>query len=388
MAKKVLMICANHWFSFFRVGSHQLARELVKKGYEVAFVSAPISPLHVLGRCREELVKRFKIYYSGGAQDLEGRLWTYVPCCIFPPNRKFFLKSLWVYRNWQKMTIPSVVKKVFKNGFREVDFIYFDNALQPFWLNEINFRKAVFRIPDNSQGFLREYTPALEQQEGELVKKVDLVIGTGISLTEKLRKKHHAVDYIEYLPNGVCCDHFTGKQESKPIEYHKISNPIAVYVGAIGYWFDFKLLKSLAYQLSKVTFVLIGPSKEAEKHFLGISNIKILGPRPYSAIPGYLQHADVGIIPFDVSRFGELIHCVNPLKLYEYMAAGLPVVATEWEELKHLNSPAFLCKTVDDFRNNICNAIQFRKDKSVYQDFAKKHDWSARAEKLIQLLSK
>jgi glycosyltransferase involved in cell wall biosynthesis len=87
-----------------------------------------------------------------------------------------------------------------------------------------------------------------------------------------------------------------------------------------------------------------------------------------------------------VQQFGDLIHSVNPLKLYEYMASGLPVVSTEWDELKNLNSPALLSNSEEEFKNNILAAIQNPEPKEFYKNFAKQHDWSHRADRLIQLL--
>lgn len=371
-SKKILMACSNSWTSVFQVGSHHLAREFVKLGYEVAYISDPISPLHLLGS--EGFKERFRMYRSGGIR--QDGLWTYVPATILPPHSKPLLRSEWVHRNWHQMTFPSVARKARENGFGEVDILYFDTAIQSFWLNEIKARKSVFRIADQNAGF-KKSTPAFLQMEKELIEKVDLVVCTAKTLVDSVKGPR-----VEHLPNGVPLAHFS-KPGKLPVEFQNIPKPIALYVGAIDYWFDYAVIKKLAEELPQVSFVLIGPAKQ--NPFQGISNIHVLGPRPYSEIPNYLQFADVGLIPFDVKNYPDLIHNVNPLKLYEYMASGLPVVATRWQELENINSPAFLCSTAEEFKTHLLQALQ-NPNPTLYRSYAENLDWSSRAKYIVDAL--
>ena len=271
------------------------------------------------------------------------------------------------------MTFPSVVRKARENGFGEVDILYFDTAIQSFWLKAIRARKTVFRIADQNAGF-KKATLALLKLQHELIENVDLVVCTAKTLVESVKGSKH-------LPNGVPLAHFAKKGEIPP-EYQNLRKPIALYVGAIDYWFDYALVKRLALDLPHVSFVLIGPTKE--NLFQNIPNIHLLGPRSYSDIPNYLQHANVGLIPFDVESYPDLIHSVNPLKLYEYMASGLPVVATRWQELENIGSPALLCSTPEEFKANLLAALKQPKS-NLYRDYAKGMDWSCRAKQLIEM---
>lgn len=374
-SKKILMACSNAWTSIFQVGSHHLAREFLKMGYEIAFISDPISPLHLLGG--NSLKERFRLYRSGGIR--EDRLWAYVPAALLPPQNKPLLRSEWVHRHWHQLTIPSVVKKVQKQGFGRVDILYLDTAMQSFWLKNIRARKTVYRMADLTAGF-KKSTPALLKLEQELIQKVDLVVCTAKTLMENLKGKASA--RIEHLPNGVPFAHFAGTSKL-PIEYQTIPKPIAIYVGAIDDWFDFALIQKLAHEMPQVSFVLIGPVK---KNGLQRSkNIYLLGPRPYSEIPSYLQFASVGLIPFDIQNHPDLIHNVNPLKLYEYMASGLPVVATRWRELENIASPALLCSSFEEFKDSLCRALEER-NAAAMRNFAEKLDWSHQSQQLIDFL--
>ncbi len=364
------MACSNYWTSVFQVGSHHLAREFLKLGYEIAFISDPISPLHLLAS--RHFKDRFAIYRNDGIQ--EDSLWSYVPATLLPPYHLPLLQSEWVHRHWHQWTFPSVVKKVKQRGFQEVDILYFDTAIQSFWLDHIEAKRSVFRIADYNLGF-KKFSPALKKLEEELIERVDIAVCTAKNLQKLIPKAKH-------LPNGVPIEHFS-KQPAIPAEYSSIPKPIALYVGAIEEWFHFDLLKELSQTLPEVSFVLIGPIKK--NPFEDYQNIHVLGPRSYCNIPAYMAHANVGLIPFDVENFPELIHNVNPLKLYEYMACGLPVVATHWQELEAIQSPAFLCKTANEFKNAIQSALA-NPDSSPHRNYAKQHDWSIRAKLLIELL--
>ena len=142
------------------------------------------------------------------------------------------------------------------------------------------------------------------------------------------------------------------------------------------------MIEKLAYDLPHVSFVLIGPGQH--HLFPDLKNIYFLRPKPYSCIPGYLQHADVGVIPFNVKTYPDLIHSVNPLKLYEYMACGLPVVATSWQELRAMGSPAFLATSPEEFQEGLQEALTKPALKEEYQTFAKNQDWSRKAKQLIE----
>jgi hypothetical protein len=93
-------------------------------------------------------------------------------------------------------------------------------------------------------------------------------------------------------------------------------------------------------------------------------------------MPSYLQHADMGIIPFDVRNHRELIDAVNPLKVYEYLAAGLPVVATDWLELSLLNLPIHRCRTPEEFVAGILSEHKSPTDKGALENCARRFDWS------------
>jgi len=377
------MASSNHWTSSFQVGSHHLARGFVEAGWDVAYISSPISPVHLLGGVNQELKERIAIYWLGGYQDPNGNLWAYVPGALLTPHNKPILRSEWIHQNWAKLTWPNVVTKIVKAGFGKVDLLYIDNVLQAFWLDVLSYKKSVFRIADKNIGFERS-TPAMQKLEKKIAGSVDIVIYAAKQLANYVCGLHPK--QMLHVPNGVFFNHFAQGDRSLPIEYKTIDRPIAVYVGAIDVWFDFELLNQVATRLPHVSFVLIGSDEVARAKLRKRPNIHIIGRRPYSTLPSYLHNADVGIIPFNTAEYPELVSAIHPLKLYEYLACGLPVVATEWAELKSLESPAILCQGVEQFACAVNEAILKPRDKESYINYAAKQDWSERIKILLEYL--
>jgi glycosyltransferase involved in cell wall biosynthesis len=151
-------------------------------------------------------------------------------------------------------------------------------------------------------------------------------------------------------------------------------------------WFDFDLVQAAAERLPEISFVLIGPDHLARQRLRPLKNLHLLGRRPYSDLPAYLHQADVGLIPFDVVGHPHLVRSVHPLKLYEYMACGLPVVATEWAELQALRSPAVLSATREGFIQAIETAVRAPRDPDRYLRFTEGADWRVRVAALLARL--
>ena len=377
------MACANYWTSPFQVGSHHLARGFVDAGWKVGFISDPISPLHLLGQARKELANRFQLYRGGGMWDLENKLWAYVPGALATPRNKPLLRSHALEQGWAHLTWPPLGGAVQKQGFGEVDLVYCDSPKHLSWLSQVTRARTVFRVADNTSGFGRT-TAAARAAERELAGAADLVVYSAETLkdyVESLKPRRMA-----HLPNGVNFAHFAKMDVPLPSEYDSIRRPIAVYAGYMDAWFDYDLVNRVVAALPNVSFVLIGGSPLAHARFAPMPNLHLLGPRSFTRLPEYLRAADVGLIPFDVQGHPTLVHSIHPLKLYEYFAAGLPVVATRWRELERLQSPAKLCESAQEFSSAVAASVAEPPRRAEYARFAEQADWKHRVIRLLNLV--
>ncbi|MFN2386929.1 MAG: glycosyltransferase [Thermoanaerobaculia bacterium] len=136
-----------------------------------------------------------------------------------------------------------------------------------------------------------------------------------------------------YLPNGVDWARFAAPPDPASIPERLASSrargrPVAGFVGALARWVDADLITQLAAARPDWDFALVGEPLDdsfARLEASRFSNVLWLGPRPYSAIPSILSAFDAALIPF---RTGPEGANASPIKLYEYLAAGIPVVAT------------------------------------------------------------
>jgi len=169
-----------------------------------------------------------------------------------------------------------------------------------------------------------------------------------------------------------------------PPEYETLSRPIAVYVGAIHNWFDIDLLLETARLRDDVSFILIGQAYIPLKEITALPNVQFLSTRPPELVPAYLQHADVGLIPFVRSP---LTNAINPLKMYEYMASGLPVISTDLVEIRAMGAPVTIVHDATSFSNALDTAFEARNtNQATYLAYAAKNSWEARYAKVDALL--
>jgi glycosyltransferase involved in cell wall biosynthesis len=167
--------------------------------------------------------------------------------------------------------------------------------------------------------------------------------------------------------------------------------PIVAYTGAVYPWLDYRLLQEVCSQCADVNFVFVGsvhPEIAVQVQALvRLGNVHVLGARPYASIPAYLRHADVCIIPFQKN---ELTKYVNPVKLYEYCAAGKPCVVTDFsEDVLAAREQIVVATSQEEFLRGVRESLKLSKDRSrrsLLQSFARQHDWKTKTSAIIELI--
>ena len=341
---RIIFGSANHWTSPYQVGSHAWARLFARHGWRTLYLSDPVTPWHWLDRNSWERTReRFALWFGNGVLEEESRLKAWTPFSLVSPRNSAFFRSDGVLRHWPELAFPSVQHKARQWGFESPDLLWLDSVRHAGWGMELRPKKTVLRVADWSAGLKAAPRAALELEQ-DLVRKCDLVVVSAQSLEERLKPLRDGKP-MATIRNGVDFE-FWNQPVVSPEEYAEIPAPRIIYVGALDEWFDLPLLFELARALPKVSFVLIGQRRFPLESGASPSNVYWLGVRPRGQARAWLRYAQLGIIPF---RRTELIECVCPLKLYEYMACGLPVVATRWKELEYMRSPALLAEGVEEW---------------------------------------
>lgn len=378
--RKALVVGVHAWDSPFQVGSHAIARGLAERGWQVGYVSAPITPFHWLNPQRSGFQERLAVHRKGGMIDPQTGVWHYVPFSLVAPDHRAVLNARWVFAHWQRLSIPNVIRVAAAQGFSQVDLLLMNSHFQPFWLDVVVYRRAVYRLADLTAGFAGCGLSA-QAVETQIARRVDLVVAAAHGLAQPAWNMG-ARDVL-VMPNGIRNQDFMTSDVPRPMEYRSMMGPVAIYVGAFGPWVDLGLIRACAQARPDMHFVLIGPADGLHGGFETSPNVHLLGSRSRKDLVPYLRHAHVGLMPFDRAACPALVDHVHPLKLYEYMACGLPVVSTDWAELRQFHHPAMICSTVDEFIRSLDSINSFCDEKLPRMEFAKSADWSMRIESLL-----
>ncbi len=232
----------------------------------------------------------------------------------------------------------------------------------------------------------------LESDHQQMLKNAYLVLATARRLFQAIQL---ARPDALLVPNGVDYNHFSPlKLEGilpVPADLDPvlaIRKPLVGYHGALARWFDYELFEQVALKRQDLTFLLIGPDIDGslrDSDLLKVQNIHWLGVKSYQELPEYVSHFDAAVIPF---KLNEITHSTSPIKLYEYLAAGKPVVMTPMQESVQLNV-ALHAREVEEFCRQLDHALLLKTDQKYInrlKQIALSNTWDARARQILQAL--
>ena len=289
---------------------------------------------------------------------------------------------------WQERLLQAQIDRVVPPSGRRVEWIYY-----PEQQGHLRAREEAFAVYECYDDYAAapNASPWHRQHEDRLFQRVDLVITTAQTLWEACRLRHPDVHLV---PNGVDYATLAPAQEQGPLHpvLAEIPEPRIGFLGYLNSAVDAELLESLAASRPDWSWVFIGPPDGADPRALqrirALPNVHFLGFVPRSQLVPALRGLRVGIIPFKVE--GSYHQAINPLKLYEYMAAGLPVISTELPEVVRFAPPVRLASTASAFQEEIGKLLA---DREAWQEaraqgdrLARTENWNARAEACLALL--
>ena len=324
---KILFLSHTYWDSLYRVGSHHLASSLAQSGHTILYISTPISLLHYLkfSALKDRIVRAGKLFSA------QPNLHTYIPLtpvpCGLAVSKGFdcaFPTGIAMRRICTDLAIDTF------------DLVLVDDPKLLGLLRYIRYNKLVYRPTDIYSKMGMKNWRALE---AHLLERCDAVVATSGPVLEFLNETFAAQKPGLVLVNGVDYELFAQSQP-RPPEYNN-ERKRCVYVGALDFRFDFDAVYTLATTRPDVDFYIIGLGEAQQlARFSRLANVFFIGSRPYGRVPAYLQHADVGLLPLRqiAANMGR-----SPMKLYEYLAAGLPVVALQTDELRRRNTRRVHC---------------------------------------------
>lgn len=191
------------------------------------------------------------------------------------------------------------------------------------------------------------------------------------------------------LGNGVEFEHFHARRPEPP-ELAALPRPRIGYVGLLSHFLDLDGLEALRQARRGGTLVLIGPgTPETEagiRELVGRGGVERLGPKPYAELPAYMQGLDVGVIPFRAND--PHVQGINPNKVYQYLAAGVPVVTTPVLDLEPQPPALQFASTPHDMASAVAMALDAPRDPDVTAALVRGHDWSAIAGRMVEAIER
>jgi glycosyltransferase involved in cell wall biosynthesis len=225
----------------------------------------------------------------------------------------------------------------------------------------------------------------IRDREGELASKVDLIVGTSTKIVKKWVQSHKNTILVT---NGADVNSFKLARDANlevPADLRAIPEPRIGYIGFIDGRFDVALYQSLSMQRPDWSFVIVGPLNERNLNLSVLRkrpNLHFLGPRTRAELPGYLKGFDVCTIPYICNTLSESIF---PLKLFEYLAAGRPVVATPLPELLPFAAYVRIAGDHDEFRKSLELSLSSPLP-SASEAFLNANSWDAKVDFLWERL--
>jgi len=269
---------------------------------------------------------------------------------LFVPRLRHVQNHLWVYRDpdWAPLsghpllgrvteTVRlALLRRVMRRLGMEAPLLWLFRPEMGDLAGKCGERLLIYHCVDEYAAYEMEFqgvpgstsTDVVRQQEERLLRRADIVFVTAKPLLERKRAYNSNVHLV---PNGV--DYAAFQQALiNPIplaDMEKIPHPRLGVVGAINEKVDLALLRQVALARPAWSLVLVGPVTQRyhleQVEALRLPNVYFLGHKPVQAVPYYVVACDVCLMPYKVN---EWTRHINPLKLYEYLALGKPVVST------------------------------------------------------------
>lgn len=318
-----IIYVGNRWFGENKTSAHHIAEVLGERN-RILYIEA--TGQRAPRASRRDLMQIFRLL---------GRLWkkpvrvdenfhVYAPL-ILPFHRFAIVRKLNAII--LRLSVSRVSRRLgFRNPLLWIYMPHFGSLAR-----SIDSKGVVYYITDEYSSHPNANVEVIKALEREVLARADVVFAVSEVLHERKKKLNencylalHGVDLTRF--------HAAARGEAPvPDDIAGIPRPIAGFIGFIEEWIDIELLRHMATSLPRFSFVLVGKAMQDVSRIASLSNVYLLGHRPFPELPGYLQQMDVCLLPY---RLNTQVVNSNPKKLREYLAAGKPVVSVRVREVE------------------------------------------------------
>jgi glycosyltransferase involved in cell wall biosynthesis len=347
--KDIICIAMPNWEGDYMKASVQMMSEFALRNrilyvdYEYTYTDVVRT---ILGRAKAPLSRIFgfsdRLRVLKASNGAEVNVLTPPP--VFPTN---WIQSLDTYFSATAGQARKVSKSI-QHAMRKLNFErpIVINAFNPQFglpmVGDFEVEKLIYYCYDeiSAASWCKEHGVAAEER---FIQECDLVVTTSVGLQQAKSKLH---SNVRLVPNGV--DYSLFHQAFLPLNQKK-GMPFTIgYVGTVDDRLDLDLMHQAIQSLPHATFTFVGrvTDEQAEISLKKHANVQLLGPRKPSELPEIMKSFSVGLIPFVSNAFTKHIY---PLKVNEYLAAGLPVVSTHFAPLDEFEEIIQITNDPDTF---------------------------------------
>lgn len=391
--KDIIVLALPRFDGKYESTSFNISYELAKNN-RVVFVDNPFTLKDVVRSIRSyQFKKRWRKFlpFSDGLIPFENhgvKLNIQVLPPILPINplpKGFVYNALSQFNHW---LIARRIKKAIRR-LKMKDYIFINswNFYYPDMVQKLKPSLSVYHCVDAMiKPYSLRHGPYLEPRA---IRNADFVVSTSKALQEE-KAKYNINSY--FIPNAANFMHSSkalDRETEIPRVLSSLKKPIIGYIGNIERRIDYDLMKQVLEKNPDWTLALIGPVDQ--NYFPGwfekMKNVVVLGPQPYQQLPGFLKGFDVAIIPFKVDHVSRTIF---PLKLFEYLGAGKPVVTTPFnpDAIEALENVLYVASDAGEFERSIKNALGEKSESIIEKRIAvaRENSWENRGKAFADLL--
>ncbi len=378
----ILCFAPDPWDDIWR-NRHQIMSRLARRNL-VVYVEPRPYLRHVLKGLRRGVIRPSQM--GARLRHVADGLYVYTPPLWAPISGREPLRT--ATRWFRERRLKSVLRRL--GGGRPILWLVRpDQADLPGRWNE---KVCVYQIVDEYSGYAgltEERRRAILERERRLIERADVVFVTAQSLLER-KGRYNPRTYL--VPNAVDFEAFAEALANPmtPSDLEALPQPRIGYVGAVNDKVDFALLREMARRRPRWSLVLVGPwavREDTDAYALRETGaVHFLGKREVSQVPHYVASLDVCLMPYKLNEW--TLH-INPLKMYEYMAAGRPVVSTAIPAVKPFAEWISVAEGADAFVDAVEKALA--QDDAAQRErrrqAAARHTWDARVELISEKLA-
>ena len=371
--RNLVMVSLEPWDAIWRRNQF-ICQELVQRnpGFKILFVEPARDVSNTLRSGRWQQLKGVRLRETTHGSNI---------FCLRP--LKWLPNAVPWFRRFNEWHLNRQIMAQLKHLKLEQDVVLWINAHQAGHLHRSLPRKVlVYDVTDDWTEFGSATERQLTQKQDALLCRVaDGIIVCSDRLLAQ--KSSSTAAKVVLIPNGVHAEHYEGvlnPEGALPEDSAEWPKPVLGYVGTIhDQRLDLDLLESLANQLKQGRVVLVGPNHlnpNQMKKLSSLGNVIFTGAVPYQNVPLYMKHFNVCIVPHLVSQFTESL---NPIKLWEYLAAGKPIIATNVAGFRDFPEHVCIANNAEDFFKASINAINEPVEKGYSRrQEALRHSWTSR----------